>query len=600
MITAVPQDNPDWPAREASPYADWWFKSDARAGLIDVVSNRARATAFTELSFEPLPLSQSSFRFRAVPDPQSKQPIARKMPIWKDALPPVSGLASGTMIRPVLDKEFGDPLAPAEPPRAVMVVIDTALNPVHEQFRRTGTSTRIVAHWLMEGRRGADDRVPFGREIRAAEIGAAACMGTEDAALRHLGVADFETPFGPRGAVHLLAHGTHVLALAAGTDPTDRTRGAKALRKVPILAVSLPSNRLLSTAGVFLDVFVDQALEWVSTRLSELYGQNWPPVVVNLSYGLAAGPKDGSGFLNARLRDWLDQHPTARLFMPAGNDGLARGHAVLTPGDGRGAICWIVPPGGAHSTFAEVWFSGAGPAELVLTPPDQDDAIRIVPAPEQVFDLQHAAGTTIGRVYVLPGATTDTLGCLICLAPTRPRDAAVQGASAGLWTIAVSGPAGLHAAVHVQSQRALNPSGLNARPSGLVALSATGAQPQQAGTLNAIGPGTGAFIVNGLNAAVDRHITEYGAMACTIRPLVPPQDAPLSNPLAHWTSRAGPSGPTHDAAALADRSRALPGQRAPGYRSGTTAVVEGTSFSTALAARAALERILQQAKPPPG
>jgi hypothetical protein len=352
---------------------------------------------------------------------------------------------------------------------------------------------------------------------------------------------------------------------------------------------------------VFLDVFVDQALEWVSTRLSELYGTDWPDVVVNLSYGLAAGPKDGSGFLNERLKDWLRQHPRAQLFLPAGNDGLAQGHAVLTPGDGRGAIGWMVPPAGAHSTFAEVWFSGHDPGtRLVLTPPGQAVPVTVSLTAGQAFDLRRANGQVIGRVYGLQGADAGTPGCLICLAPTRPRSAAVPGARAGLWTIAVAGPQGMRAAVHVQSQRGLNPNGGDATESRLVALSATGAQPQQPGTLNAIGPGTGAHIVNGLNEAANRHIATFGPAPCSARPLDPPQDAPLSNPLAHWTSRGVPNGPTHDTVALADRSRALPGQLAPGYRSGSTAVVEGTSFSTACAARAALVAILQPPDPPHG
>lgn len=596
-MTIVVQEvaSPSWPRDELSPYVDWWLASDSNSGVREMAFPGLNLLGFGAAAGSPprfIPLGPgSALAGRA----------RRRVPIWQQALPPedrpVGGLAQPGAVLHQPSGTFGAPLVPwRHRPPAVMVVIDTDLNPVHEQVLDGAGAPRILAHWLMEGAWRPDDRVPFGRENRQAEMAAAMAGQTEDAALRALGVAEFGLAAAPRGAAQGRAHGTHVLALAAGTDPADCSAAAQAMRRVPILAVSLPSNRLLSASGVFLDAFVDQALEWVSARLSDLWGPDWPPVVVNLSYGLAAGPKDGSGYLNTRLRGWLQDHPAAVLLMPAGNDGLADGHAVLDPGTGRGTIGWLVPPSDPFSTHAELWPLGDGArgAMLHLTPPGQAAALEVPVAPGRVFDLvdDTAPGDGLaGRIYGLPGGTADKpAGCLICLAATRPRRADAASAPAGLWTVAVSGAPGLRAALHLQSERSLTPHSRAGHPSRLVALTGAGARPQQAGTLNAIGPGTGAIIVNGLG----------GPGAAPDRPACQPADlhgADLSPPsaLARWTSRGDKDArpPLDDGLAFpADRSRSLPGLLAPGYRSGATAVVEGTSFSTALAARERLEAAL--------
>lgn len=567
VITLQPVSDPDWPAREASAYADWWMHTDRIAGARD--APLGPALRLPTLLFTPV-TTGSGMRFVASPQAPPGTGIGRRLPIWHQALPSgrPPGAQDGTlMVEPVA--EFGDALQVVAPkPAAVAVVIDTAINPLHEQFRNGALGSRIRAHWLMESAHDGSARVPFGREIRMDQINAH-LNAPEDVALRALGLVVFDRVMAPRGTAQTSAHGTQVMALAAGTDPQDASAQAQALRDVPILAVSLPSNRLLSPSGVFLDAFVDQALEWVSTRLADLYGADWPPVVLNLSYGLAAGPKDGTGYLETRIRSWLEQHPRIRMFLPAGNDGMAQGHAMLTMAEGQSVIGWMVPPSDRFSTHAEVWLSGdtAG-AALVLTPPGMA-SLHLAAGGAAVTDLVVAGTGTIGRVYDLGRTHPDGRpGFLICLAPTRAMRPGVAQAPPGLWQIGVTGAGSLRADVHLQSERSLTPGSRTTAQGRLMALAPGGAAPRREGTLNAIAVGTGAQIIDGRDMATGRP--------------------------ALWTSQ-GDGGAAPPFAATdphpADCSRARPGLIAPGYRSGSTAIVHGTSFSTALASRAELLNI---------
>lgn len=602
MITAQQTQASGWPERDASAYVNWWKQAEYRtdaAGPCD--ADLGNALSFAEVrTFQKKAVTSGDFGTVTAGDPRPA--TRRTVPLWPISLPPVAAPPPGgdpsqqIVLTPILQPEFGQPLAaPVCRPLAVMVVIDKHINPLHEQFRGEQSRPRILAHWLMEGAWRADTRVPFGREVRQEDFRGAAGQPTEEAGLRDLGVANLVEAFASRGAMLTSAHGTSILALAAGTDPQDGSDAAAALRNVPILAVSLPSNRLLSASGVFLDGFVDLALEWVTARLAELFGDTPPPVVVNLSYGLAAGPKDGSGDLNERLRGWLQDCPQIRLFMPAGNDGLARGHAVLDMAQGKTSIGWFVPPSDPLSTFAEVWFSHAGPdCRLHLGPPGQDKALSLPLLAGTVFDLVAGSGTAaevIGRVYVLPGESPfKKVGCLVCIAPTRPRRLGFPKAPAGEWEISVSGPGDLRAAVSLQSERSLTPYSRESPAARLVGLTEAGAHPQRDGTLNAIGPGTGAIMVNGLDLAARRKQMGHDTETCRLRDQ--DRDLPAASiALARWTSRGDPLAfpPTTDGVPFpADRSRTLSGLLAPGYRSGTIATVEGTSFSTALASRAAL------------
>jgi hypothetical protein len=579
----------DWPGAESSPYIHWWNEVERVSGQRDV-----EGLAFLTFRLDAAARSAPRFVPLARPAPSADAGPRRTLPIWQDA--------KGPAFDDPAVPDFGDPLGPiaaADEPRAVLVVIDTAINPLHERLRDGGGRPRLLAHWQMEAPFAAGEtRVRYGRELRAAQIEAVRHGVSEDEALRRLGAQVLDRAFAPRGTALVSAHGTHVADLAGGTDPRDATAAAEALRGVPILAVSLPSNRVISPSGVFLEVFVDQALSWVEQRLAELFARHarpadWPPVAVNLSYGLAAGPKDGTGVLPERLAAFLAAHPTARLFLPAGNDGDVHGHARLTAdGDGR-AVHWLVMPSDPFSTFAELWFAPGTPAEhtgITLTPP-HGEPIRFAPRRGErgaaAGDLGDgtAGGATVARAYRLARTARDRQGYVLCIAPTIGRRPGARVAPAGLWTVRLDAAVpGIRADLHLQSERPLVPGSRAGRPSRLLPCA-----PQPApgpgdgsgeagvvtrrGTLNAVAAATPATVIAGLRgAAVDRVPVVWGSWG----------DAGASPPF------------LPDAAFPAERSATRRDLRAAGYRSGSTAAVAGSSFACALAARRFLLQALGQ------
>jgi hypothetical protein len=76
----------------------------------------------------------------------------------------------------------------------------------------------------------------------------------------------------------------------------------------PIVCVQLPVATTADTSGGTLSHQVMRALAYIVTsgiRLLQDRGLRPPPIVVNLSYGIFAGPHDGSGLLEAAIDDFI-------------------------------------------------------------------------------------------------------------------------------------------------------------------------------------------------------------------------------------------------------------------------------------------------------
>jgi hypothetical protein len=171
-----------------------------------------------------------------------------------------------------------------------------------------------------------------------------------------------------------VAHGTHVLDLAAGADPWDDDP----LRDVPILAVQLPPAAIRDTAGRRLEAHLVQGLRWILAEvLRRAHGTDVPPVIVNLSLGSLAGPGDRTAF----LADWL-RYEIARHHRMTGGEVrivIAYGNARLSRLAARGelrlsapmTLHWRVLPDDHSSSFLELRVDRAmtGGLRLKLTPP---------------------------------------------------------------------------------------------------------------------------------------------------------------------------------------------------------------------------------------
>lgn len=319
----------------------------------------------------------------------------------------------------------------------IVGVIDTGIGLGNSRFRNADGTTRILAAWQQAGVRppgacgqpgcapepagdvecGAPDKarqnyLPCGTELYEADINAllAEHSGEDLAGLLDetsfnaaAGLVDFRNRYGHRELGGRTAHGTHVLDLAAGFDPQDTALGVEELRrKIRIIAVNLPHRDTYGLSGTFLDFFALLAIKriadladliWIKT-ITEKGLPEEPlavfgfPIVINLSFGKNAGPKDGTAFFNRTFAE-LNQSRKARcwapisLSIPVGNDNLEQGAARIRiePGEAHDyAFGWRTRPEDLSSNFLEIW-SETRTCSDTCAPPDLETLLAISVAP---------------------------------------------------------------------------------------------------------------------------------------------------------------------------------------------------------------------------
>jgi subtilisin family serine protease len=244
----------------------------------------------------------------------------------------------------------------------LVAVIDDGIGFLNARFRKSRDRTRLKAVWLQAAERRADGPGPWGdvvcgRVLTGAEIDAHLTTGGEEAEIyrqtnRVLLPRTERAPTDRR-----VAHGTHVLDLAAGASPW----GEDPMQAVPLLAVQLPPSAIRETAGRRMEAYLVQGLRWIlAEALRQSDGTKVPPVVINLSVGSLAGPGDETAFLADWFRHEIARHARltggeVRLVIAYGNARLAR---LVARGELRRStpmvLHWRVLPDDHSSSFLEV------------------------------------------------------------------------------------------------------------------------------------------------------------------------------------------------------------------------------------------------------
>ncbi|WP_299706201.1 hypothetical protein [uncultured Tateyamaria sp.] len=349
--------------------------------------------------------------------------------------------ADGTVDRVVNAPSDIEPwLSPGLPPRAIVGIIDHAINIFHHRFQfEAGAESRVAYAWMQGGvfQEAEDglDPVPFGREWTRDEIGEVLRLeGDQDALLRALD-ADFTTP-GFHPLALRTAHGTHVLDLAAGMEP-DRESG----RGLPIIAVNLPPEVARDPTGSVLGLFFVQGFDYILKRARSIMADvgTQIPVYVNFSFGLSGGMRRGRHFLERAIRRSIARHQArvaadfsqtnVKVFLPAGNRNLAQGHVVST-GSATLETIWQIQPGDTSANHADIRIEIETPSgtptlrlRLALTPPGTDTPV------EAEFDRAGQAhilrqdGGDLGRAFLRSeGRSRDVMlfNLSIALGPSDP------------------------------------------------------------------------------------------------------------------------------------------------------------------------------------
>lgn len=390
-------------------------------------------------------------------------------------------------------------LPKVDPNTIIIGIVDTGIGLGHRSFRMQDGSTRFVAAWQQTAPFDPEQpQLPCGQELYSREINAAIQRHgaenylDEEAFNRELCLVDPSHPFGQRDLDHAGAHGTHVLDLAAGHDPVYGD-SAKA-KQQRIIAINLPAPYMHGSAGNFLAFFAVLAVKRILFLADALWHRNNPdgkpvngvigyPIVLNFSYGMQAGPKDGTHeferafkkIIKERIKTFKDGNKhkgtasAVRLVMPAGNDNLSRGAASIVLGkegstlklrendDGSPVeydatpeviMPWRIKPGDATSNFAEIWTD----AKSLESRPDsllEDFKLFVTPPGAQRLEVKglksgkHYDLGNCARVYCSEhkaksnGIEHLRLRLVICVAPTLAFAEHTPYAPAGLWEIKV-------------------------------------------------------------------------------------------------------------------------------------------------------------------
>lgn len=492
-------------------------------------------------------------------------------------------------------------------------VIDDGIAFAHERFRGRDGKTRVEWFWdQSEPATNVASPSPwdYGRELTKQDIDnlLTACthgnLADEEELYRQAGFAD-QALSGHKPLAWRAAHGTVVADIACGADPSDG-RPAN-----PIVAVQLPIATTADTSGGTLAKQAFDAIHYILLRAEKIAQANGlasVPVVINLSYGLFAGPHDGTSMLETAINEFIRSRVPSSggnselcVVIPAGNSYLSRCHAnfCLKSAEER-ELTWRVLPDDRTESFLEIWLpkqdEGGSPpvVEVTVTTPT---GATVVLDP-QAAGSQWVAGNGSPVCSVMRYTEAQTLNrplISISLAPTASPDGGIWLAPSGAWRIKLKncGSSELRE-INAWIQRDDAPYGYPQRGRQSYfddpkycrfddagrEIEDDNVPPNQSsvrrnGSINAIATGQGPIVVGGFRRS-DRRYAKYSA----------------AGPVVHPPGRGAPSDDGPDAMAASEDSVACHGVLGSGARSGSTVAMNGTSVAAPRVARALVDYMI--------
>lgn len=375
--------------------------------------------------------------------------------------------------------------AEADVSKVVTAIIDDQIGFAHERFRSAAKETRVDGHFVQQ------QEFFLGDEVDTPAPGLILVGGLFDQSLiNQLLVEDDEVeiyrktddqvvakdinngmmlierilgaPFTQlleKGFVplreHRASHGTFITDLAAG-HPVEA-----GIKNRPIYTFDLSRLSTADTSGTRLDVHSVLAVMFL-TGVIQLFLDDRPKsMVINFSYALRAGPKDGTGFAEAEMarlvRDRHNSGVPTWLVLPAGNGFRDQTHAILSPEPGQSAdVEWRIQPGDQTPSYVEIWTDPVEGGTITITPPGRAaETVGLSAARDSVRDLM-VNGITIARVFRqnVEGRVRITVAVAATLNPDKLDAAAPSGA----WLISAHA-GGEGYTIHLDVQRDDTPGG---------------------------------------------------------------------------------------------------------------------------------------------
>lgn len=270
----------------------------------------------------------------------------------------------GGILELAASKAFVHATAVHQPPidetgdSAIVGIIDSGVDVLHEAFLDEAGQTRILYVWDQGSRSG---NPPSSVDAHAFSQSYGTLYGQADIQdmIGH-GIA-------PAALRDPALHGTHVASIAAGRGvgafAGGIAPGARLIVVIPNMTTAPGDPPSLGYSNSHVD-----ALSFIQSAAA----REGLPVAVNVSLGMNAGAHDGSSTLEAAFDAFtgMGRLPGVVLVKSAGNERGHKGHArVDVPQNGFADITWESSPVSRDEDYIEVWFNAFDDLELTLLDP---------------------------------------------------------------------------------------------------------------------------------------------------------------------------------------------------------------------------------------
>jgi len=277
---------------------------------------------------------------------------------------------------------------PAEPGldaanMVVMGVIDDGVNVFNQRFRPAGHASKIAFAWAQDGPAPQNNAtVPFGCEMTGNQITNAMDSGLSERRLlsQHGFSRALNAPYMPDVFAGASNHGTQIADLAAGVYSADvgETSQQMVCVQLPALAVKDTSGASLVSAMHHAAIYVFDRARAISAHYSTPL-----PVVLNISFGLTGGARNGQQFLERALRALAIKYrkdmrksfgtnmvpPVVRV-VSAGNENILRLHGRAAD-PGSISLPLRLQPEDSTASYMEIWLpESASLVEIDVTAPN--------------------------------------------------------------------------------------------------------------------------------------------------------------------------------------------------------------------------------------
>lgn len=511
------------------------------------------------------------------------------------------------------------------PDIVVTAVIDDFIGIAHERFRAAPARTRLRHHWIqgiesIDPVHGGRPTVAIGQEFGSAEIDALLAGTASEPAFYRALDAELQRRAGVNAGVPGLkfeegdyrrpigfneTHGTHIMDLAGGAPMGTLDADAR-----PLVGVELPALATIETNGARLDAFVLQAvqriLNWCDDWHLPAGGTARVGVVINLSYGITAGPKTGRGFLEREIARLLDARNAeglpSKIVLPAGNSYRSHltGAVSVTQGQAR-ALDWRILPQDRSSSYLELRLPAAASCALTLTPPHGPAETVAMPAPGAGIAREwRRDGQVLGAIYAQPSPTEAGITrVILALGPSTRYGPGQHVTPAGAYGISLAhtgtGTDETSLDVTLDVQRDDTPSGfpIHGRQSYLEDAHIGRRDPV---TKDYAAPHSDSAVK--WTGSLSAYATHPGEHVFVVGGAYPDSRAPDATADRRDPARYGAAGPSRganarnpDLAAVCEEGRMIGGMLAAGAFSGAGSVFSGTSSAAPQIARAIVDAL---------